>query len=171
MIVENGTGLTNANSYVSVEFADDYFSARGVSGWDALETTQKEQALIRATDYIDNIYQWYGKKSTAEQALRFPRTDLKDYEGNEITGIPTCLKQAVCDASLISANGTELFETAEENGDVVSENITSLSFTYANRGKRSTTSTTLYDSINTKLRGLFKDNSKQSVVSGKTERV
>ena len=45
MIVENGTGLTDSNSYVSVVFADDYFSARGVSGWDALTVQQKEQAL------------------------------------------------------------------------------------------------------------------------------
>ena len=44
MIVENGTGLPNADSYVSVEFADSYFSARGVSAWVALTQTQKEQA-------------------------------------------------------------------------------------------------------------------------------
>ena len=28
MIVEDGTGIKDANSYASVEFADDYFSAR-----------------------------------------------------------------------------------------------------------------------------------------------
>ena len=43
MIVENGTGLPNADSYVSVEFADSYFSARGVSGWDALTDEQKRK--------------------------------------------------------------------------------------------------------------------------------
>ncbi|WYV98931.1 hypothetical protein [Stenotrophomonas phage CM2] len=29
IIVEDGTGLMNANSYVSVEYADDYFAMRG----------------------------------------------------------------------------------------------------------------------------------------------
>ena len=171
MIVENGTGLPNADSYVSIEFANDYFSARGVSGWDALTDEQKEQALIRATDYIDNIFQWYGKKASSEQSLRFPRINLKDYEGEDVIGVPNCLKQAVCDASMIASDGTELFETAESNGDVVSETITTLSFTYANKGSRSTTSTTLYDSINTKLRGLFKESSQNKVVSGKVARV
>ena len=172
MIVENGTGLPNANSYVTVEFADDYFSARGVSGWVALTTEKKEQALICATDFIDSIYQWYGKKATNEQALRFPRINLRDYEGQEVTGIPTCLKQAVCDASILKANGTELFQTKNENGDVVSETITTLSFTYSKSDKsEKTTQTTLYDSINTKLRGLFKESSANKVVSGKVARV
>ena len=172
MIVEDGTGLSNADSYVSVEFADNYFSARGVSEWGALTNEQKEQALIRATDFIDSIYQWHGKKATDIQSLRFPRVNLTDYEGTLVIGIPNCLKQAVCDASMLSVNGTELFQTKNENGDVVSETITTLSFTYSKSDKsEKTTQTTLYDSINTKLRGLFVESSSNKVVSGKVERV
>lgn len=170
MIVEDGTGKIDADSYVTVEFADDYFSARGVSEWADLKTEKKEQALIKATEFVDNIYQWYGKKEFEHQSLRFPRVDIRDYEGAEIRGIPLCLKQAICDASLISTSG-ELFETAEQNGDVTSETITTLSFTYSKQGSRSTTSTTLYDSINTKLRGLFRDASKNKIVTGRVQRV
>lgn len=169
MIVEDGTGLSDANSYVSVEFADDYFSARGVSEWSACEN--KEQILVKSTDFIDSIYQWKGKKEFENQALRFPRVELRDYEGAEIKGIPLCLKQAVCDAALLVINGTELFQTKNENGSVVSETITTLSFTYAkDESSDKTTSTTLYDSINTKLRGLFRENT-QRIISGKVERV
>ena len=117
MIVEDGTGLTDANSYASVEFADDYFSARGVSEWADLETEVKEQSLIKATDYIDSIFQWYGKKEFEHQALRFPRVSIRDYEGAEIKGIPLCLKQAVCDAAALVSSGTELFQTKNENGE------------------------------------------------------
>ena len=172
MIVEDGTGLNDANSYASVEFADDYFSARGVSEWAELETEVKEQSLIKATDYIDSIFQWYGKKEFEHQALRFPRVNIRDYEGAEIKGIPLCLKQAVCEAAMIVSNGTELFQTKNENGDVVSETITSLSFTYAkNESSEKTTSTTLYDAINTKLSGLFRENLSNRIISGKVERV
>ena len=170
MIVEDGTGLTDSNSYVSVVFADDYFSARGVSEWSVLTTEQKEALLIKATDFIDNIYQWNGKRQFKTQALRFPRVEIRDYEGTEIKGIPTCLKQAVCDASLI-ANSGELFQTQEANGQVVSEKIGELAFTYANGKKETVTSATLYDSINTKLRGLFVDKSQSKIISGKVERV
>ena len=169
MIVENGNGLPNADSYVSVEFADSYFSARGVSAWASLTTEQKEQALIRGTDFIDNVFQWCGKKATAEQSLRFPRVNLKDYEGNAIEGIPNCLKQAVCDVAIVASNGTELFEVSEHNGDVLSETITSLSFTYS-KTERSTTTKTLYDSVNTKLRGLYVDSSKGHIQMGTMHR-
>lgn len=171
MIIEDGTGLTDSNSYVSVVFADNYFSVRGISKWLELEEDKKEQLLIRATDYIDSTFQWYGKKLNQEQSLRFPRENLFDYEGNEIKNIPTCLKQAVCEASLLLADGNELFQTSESNGNVVSETIGQLSFTYSKDNKESITSISLYDSINTKLRGLFKDNSKNRIVVGKVARV
>lgn len=170
MVVETGEGLEGSNSYVSVSYADDYFSARGVSAWAGLETEQKEQALIRATDYVDSIFKWYGRKMSPGQSLRFPRVNLKDYEGNEITGIPNCLKQAVCEAAALVSDGTELFHTGNENGDVVSENITSLSFTYSNT-KKAVSDKTIYDSINTKLRGLFYDSGASRILVGKVERV
>lgn len=171
MVVENGIGLTDSNSYVSVDFADNYFSDRNVSEWGELEETAKESALIRATDYIDNIFQWYGKKLNPNQSLRFPRSNLVDYEGNEINGIPNCLKQVVCDASLVVSQGTELFQTKEANGDVVSETIGQLSFSYSKTNKETVTGSSLYDSINTKLRGLFKDTSKNRIVVSKVARV
>jgi len=170
MIVEDGTGLEDANSYTSLEFADDYFSARGVSEWQVLETSKKEQLLIKATDFVDNIYQWYGRKEFEHQALRFPRIELRDYEGAEINGIPTCLKLAICDAALIALNGTELFQTQNENGDVVSETITTLSFTYSQKENKKTANTTLYDVLNTKLRGLYRENTNR-IISGKVMRV
>lgn len=170
MIVETGEGLEDSNSYVSVEYADNYFLTRGVSNWAELDLQTKEQSLIRATDYIDNIFKWYGKKMSASQALRFPRVNLKDYEGNDVTGIPSCLKQAVCDAAVLSSEGTELFHTENENGDVISENITSLSFTYS-KTKKEVTDKTLYDSINTKLRGLFVDSASNRIIIGKVKRV
>ena len=170
MIVEDGTGLPNADSYVTVEFADAYFSARGFTDWAELTQAKKEQALIKGTDYVDNIFQWYGKKEFEGQSLRFPRINIKDYEGEDIVGIPNCLKQAVCDASLIATSG-ELFQTQEANGNVVSEKIGELSFTYSKASSETVTSASLYDSINTKLRGMFKDNSKNTIISGKVQRV
>lgn len=169
--VEDGTGMTDSNSYVSVVSADAYFSARGVSEWQDIGETAKESALIRATDYVDSIFQWHGKKLNPNQSLRFPRSSLIDYEGNEISGIPNCLKQAVCDAALIVSQGIELFQTKEANGDITSEKIGELSFTYSKASKESITGSSLYDSINAKLRGLFKDTGRSKIVVGKVERV
>jgi hypothetical protein len=47
----------NAESYVSVADADTYHANRGNASWAALTTTQKEQALRKATDYMVGAYQ------------------------------------------------------------------------------------------------------------------
>lgn len=170
MIVEDGTGVPGADSYVTLEFADGYFSSRGLSAWDGLDAEVKEQSLVRATDFIDNVFQWLGKRRSESQPLRFPRSGLRDYEGAEVTGIPVGLMQAVCDAALIVSGGAELFHTGDANGDIVSEKIGELAFTYS-KPEKGTAGSTLYDSINTRLRGLYRDGPATAAVSGRVERV
>lgn len=53
LIVENGGGVANANSYASVTQADGYWSVRPAgAAWMALATGAKEAALMDATDYV-----------------------------------------------------------------------------------------------------------------------
>jgi hypothetical protein len=70
----------DANSYVSVDYADDYFLDRGdFPGWLEKTTVQKEALLKRATREIDSM-SFYGyahyyraRDYRAKQALAFPR--------------------------------------------------------------------------------------------------
>jgi hypothetical protein len=69
--VEDGTGVTGANSYGSVADFDDYLSKlRGV----ALSQTpeQKEAALMFATTYMESTYVFRGVSKTTTQGLHFP---------------------------------------------------------------------------------------------------
>jgi hypothetical protein len=79
LIVENGTGLANAESYISVADADTYHSNRGSSAWTSLTTAVKEQALRKATDYIEQVYRlrFLGFRHTELQALSFPRDEVQ----------------------------------------------------------------------------------------------
>ena len=52
IIVEDGTGLANAESYVSVVDANTYHSKLGNDAWTDLDTSVKEQLLRKATDYM-----------------------------------------------------------------------------------------------------------------------
>lgn len=76
---EDGTGLPNANSLCSVEFADAYFEDRK-SGlpWldDAVTNEDKQFALVEATDYIQAVWEnkMKGHREFDGQALSFPRT-------------------------------------------------------------------------------------------------
>lgn len=76
LTVEDGTGLANANSFISLAAANAYHAARGNSAWDALDDADaKVPALIRATDYIEQMYRerWAGYLRTTTQALAWPR--------------------------------------------------------------------------------------------------
>lgn len=55
LVVEDGSGLLSANSYCDAEFVDLYFSSRGISTWTG-DTSVKEAALIKATDYIETRF-------------------------------------------------------------------------------------------------------------------
>ena len=118
MVVEDGTGLSNADSFVSVAYADTYFTTRGVSAWASL--TNKEALLIKATDYIEAVYSesWKGVTLNDTQSLSFPRII------DDATIYPDRLKKAVCELALKANDGDLLVDveqrTIEEKVDVIS---------------------------------------------------
>jgi hypothetical protein len=73
LTVEDGTGLADADSYVSVAQADAYHSAMGNAEWTG-EPVDLEAALRRATQYVDARYTFRGTPLRYGQALAFPRT-------------------------------------------------------------------------------------------------
>ena len=82
--VEDGTGLVDANSYVSLADAESYIEATGRQknpAWLAAGTAEKNSALINATQYMDTTYlcRYLGERAEATidtQALEFPRDGL-----------------------------------------------------------------------------------------------
>jgi hypothetical protein len=98
--VEDGTGLADATSYVSVEDADAYFAVDpNVTDWDSLDESAKQQWLNWATRLLDQKVIWAGCVSTATQALRWPRTGVRDRDGRMIASdeIPRQLVELVCE--------------------------------------------------------------------------
>lgn len=118
MVVEDGTGLSNADSFVSVAYADTYFTTRGVSAWASL--INKEALLIKATDYIEAVYSesWKGVTLNDTQSLSFPRII------DDSTVYPDRLLKAVCELALKANDGDLLVDveqrTIEEKVDVIS---------------------------------------------------
>ena len=79
LIVEDGTGKSDAESYISVADADNYHGKRGNSTGDEMTTEEKEQALRRATDYMEQSYRlnWLGYRRLELQALSWPRDEVQ----------------------------------------------------------------------------------------------
>ena len=117
MVVEDGTGLSNADSFVSVAYADTYFSTRNVTEWASL--TNKEALLIKATDYIEAVYSeaWKGTTLVDTQSLSFPRII------DDATVYPDRLLKAVCELAFKANSGDLLVDveqrTIEEKIDVI----------------------------------------------------
>jgi hypothetical protein len=72
LIVEDGTGLDTAESYISVVDAATYCTAHGLTAWTGTDGV-KESALRNATQYIDTMYNFRSAKTYYLQALEFPR--------------------------------------------------------------------------------------------------
>lgn len=58
-IIETGAGVRRANAYISAEYADSYLNDRGrdnENGWNSRSKTNKKQAIVAATDYLEKKY-------------------------------------------------------------------------------------------------------------------
>lgn len=100
LIVEDGTGLPDAVSYVAPAEADEYHAARGTAAWAAATAEAKAAALVRATDYADAAYAYAGKRATSTQALEWPRVG-----GGAPGGVPRALRHAVCELAVRALAG------------------------------------------------------------------
>lgn len=82
-VVEDGNGLEDATSYVSVEEATDYYTvdANFTAAWTALTTQQKQYRLAWASRILDQKVKWKGEKVEEESGLRWPRSCVYDVDG------------------------------------------------------------------------------------------
>lgn len=102
--VEDGTGLADSTSYVTLAYSEDYLGA----SW-AADDAAKQSALIAATEYADA--RWGNKLKShpleETQALEFPRYALYDRYGNLLEdAIPDDWKKAICLYAQASVAGT-----------------------------------------------------------------
>jgi len=126
LVVETGSGLTNADSYISLTDANSYVSDHGdPSSWSDATDDEKEEALRLGTQYIDLKYgnRFVGVRGSRDQALDWPRSAVVDVNGYiyDSDEIPTCLKYAVVEAALRHLAGDDLLGVLNNPGTIKSE--------------------------------------------------
>ena len=145
LIVEDGTGLSTAESYISVAGASSYHTARGNAAWAALASdTLREQALRRATDYMQQNYRmrWSGYRKTDTQALDWPRYEVPKrdvasltwsyYENDEV---PVEVSNACAELALRAAAADLLADLGPPRTGV---SVGPISVTYADGARQRT---------------------------------
>ena len=94
-IIEDGTGIENATSYVTVEYVDDYADFLDDEEWGELSQEQKEKLIIQTTMFFDDMVTFASSILSEDQGLAFPRKEFKDANGRKIEGVPDLVKQSV----------------------------------------------------------------------------
>lgn len=144
IVVEDGTVVTGANSYVTTTELSTYATDRGVtiSGTNAV-------LLIEAMDYIESL-DFKGEKWTQDQPLVWPRVNvLIDGWYQDVDDIPTQLKEAQMEVALaIDAGNGPLIDLPRT---IVREKAVEFEVEYA----QGSSSVILVRKINAKLKKLL----------------
>lgn len=166
LVVEDGTGISNANSYCTLDYALEYCTMKGYTDWQNLSENEQKIYIIRGTEFVDNFYNWRGIRYRQSQSMAFPRDNIYDDDRYEVVGIPEKLKKACIEAAFlnVSSGANTLFSTKDENGAIKKKKVETLEIEYfGNQQATSSASaesvdyTTIYDILNKLLKGLYRE--------------
>lgn len=101
LVIEDGSGLTNAESYIDLAYLTDYANKRNID-----ITGITEANIIKAMDYFESGYLFKGTKLKETQALTFPRLI------NGVVEYPVRIKSAICELT-IKSKSSELLADSE----------------------------------------------------------
>lgn len=114
--VEDGTGLSNATSYVSVEDCLSYLLKVGNRSEFADFTPEKTQSILnQASQYLDINYCFLGSKKNADQSLEFPRDSQ--------VAVPLNIRYAIVELAFISNDGNLFVLPGAKNQFVTEQKV------------------------------------------------
>lgn len=116
--IDAAVGGTSANSYQTVAVAAVYMESRVPSAaWNDATEADRIRALIMAARQIDTL-EFLGDKSASGQALKWPRIDAHDDNGDEYpsNAIPSIVQQAQAEEAyrILAGTGDALANTGLE---------------------------------------------------------
>ena len=152
LIVEDGTGKANANTYISLADYGTYISDRGLT--DTTSDEAKTGRIIQSTDWIETHEKLFqGTKNSDEQALVWPRAFIDVYEYPiSNTEIPQQLIKAQAQLIYDSAT-TDLFNVGDGRS-ITNEKVDVLEVSYSDNGV--TNLQPIFAKVNEFLKPLFK---------------
>lgn len=138
IVVEDGTGLAGAETYLSVADADSYHASLGQTAWTGTDAA-KEAALRKGSRYLDARYQrlWNGQRVNGrDQGLMWPRYSATDVEGWPVASdaVPVEVERAAAEAALRELEDPGSLSpdvTNSAGGTVIREKVGPLEVEYA----------------------------------------
>jgi len=106
IIVEDGSGIANANSFVSIATIDAWVLTNPHDDtWTDLTDAAKNGYAVMACRVMEEQMNWDGWQIDADQARDLPRSGMIDKNGNaiDIDEIPTEVQNAQCELARLLA--------------------------------------------------------------------
>jgi hypothetical protein len=169
LIVEDGSGLPDANAYVDIPYVSSYLLGEQLEAWEALSEPEQESAIIKATRAVDTLYDWLGTRKTLEQGLSWPRSNVV-YEGFEIEGVPSAVQKATAEAVGLVLDGAEFF-SEEADMEIASEKVDVIAVSYRTRQTGEKKEATKFEALNRLVRGLYRTEGGGGFGAARVERV
>lgn len=119
LIIEDGTGITGANSYIDASYAASYFELQGSDLW-CSNSNKRNLALVQASIFLDLRYsaRFCGLPLVSTQGLLFPRL----YNGVS-TGLPKTIKNACAHLALQFMEQGNLDLNANSDAAIASQSV------------------------------------------------
>ena len=125
LVVEDGSKVTGANTYITLDEFKAWAEARGVSYGSDGDVTED---ILRAMDYLEELM-FIGVKETRDQALQWPRVDVViDGYALDVGKIPKELKNAAYELVKAIIDGDNKLDPVRRQ--VTKEKVDSLEVTY-----------------------------------------
>lgn len=133
LVVEDGSVVSGANSYVTLTEFKTWADNRGIDyGTDYV----LEQKILRAMDFLERQL-FIGEKANEEQPLQWPRVEaVIDGYYVDATEVPTDVKKALYEATVVEIQGYSELNTQERR--TVMEKIGDITVQYASNSDNRT---------------------------------
>ena len=135
LVVEDGTGIDGANTYISLIDVIAYCNNVGYADFIAASSEDQNSAILRGMRYIES-HNFIGFKNQTINSLEWPRDDAIDRNEIEIdpSEIPQKLKDAVCETSSLELSSPGSLQPNETRQGLKREEYGDVKFEYFNSG-------------------------------------
>lgn len=134
LIVEDGTNVPNANSYISQSDAVIYFNNKGDSVFTNSSSDQQAAALFRAGQGLDFWLngRWRGRRANQVQALDWPRLGVHDSDGYCVPNnvVPAKVKLAQAEVAKIELSTSFIQQSVDRSNNIEKQTVGPIDTTY-----------------------------------------
>ena len=169
LILEDGTGVANANSYVSQADVNAYvtqYIPASDAVWTLIATGDKDNWIIQGTEIVELTYRarFRGSKGTKAQALYFPAVGVTLASSGyalDSDVVPTDLTDAVAYASVRLSEGKIFFGDKDDSSTIKREKLKAGSVEIDTEYANTANGVQVFPKIETLLSDLLKAGSSQ----------